>query len=115
MTVRHISLQEETQHLAQQLFRGKTEKVAAFTKRLLDICRRVRGKDSLLIHNPGGWGSNTLEHCMQWERNIVNGISVNIRGHNYDWGYPYVRRRVTDFLETNFSTRKTEDEAGGTL
>ena len=115
MTVSHISIQEEAQHLAQQFFRDQTEKAATLTNRLLDICRRVRGKDFLLIHNPGGWGSNTIEHCMQWERNIVSGISVNIRGHNYDWGYPYVRRRVTNFLETNFSTRHTEDEAGGIL
>ena len=123
MTVSHVSLQEKAQHVAQQLFEDKTEKAAALTNRLLAICRRVRGKDFLLIHNPGGWRSNTMEHCMQWERNIVNGISVNIREHNYDWGYPYVRRQVTAFLETNFGTdnmnnannKKAGSEMGGVL
>ncbi|HEY77786.1 MAG TPA: hypothetical protein G4O09_01580 [Dehalococcoidia bacterium] len=29
---------------------------------------------------------------------------VNVRGHNYDWGYPEVQKQVTDFLRANFGT-----------
>lgn len=258
-------MEEEACYLARQFFEDKSEKAASFTSRLLDTYHRAQGKDFLLIHNPGGWGSDTLEHCLQWEKNIVTGIvatmerlgytyllvqyfrtgnswqerlqdvreqfsffaskakimaaelefitrhidnlkvvligishgagfsnavmqqltrlhqiysielgvffpylprrvitkrtlaldsnglvpdaavrrelmvgvraylaapfrwlkhrlegksvkfssCVNVRGHNYDWGYPYVRRRVVDFLETNFGTKLTLGEGGG--
>ena len=33
---------------------------------------------------------------------------VNVRGHNYDWGYAYVQRRVVGFLEGNFDTTTNE-------
>jgi hypothetical protein len=265
MAIDDLVLQEGACHLARQLFEDKAEMATRFTDRLLDICAQARGRDFLLIHNPGGWGSRTLEHCLWWERNLVTGISatierlgytwllvqhfrtgtnwqeriqdireqfrffatkarilaaeldfitshvdglkviligasqgagfsnsvtqrltrplpvysielgmffphiskrvitertlavdwngivpdaavrrdilagvrayvaaplrwlkhwlkgrpvrftdcVSVRGHNYDWGYPYVRRRVTDFLETNFSTEYVRDEVGG--
>ncbi len=85
MTIDYSVLQEEAHRLACQLFEDKAEMVASFTNRLLDICNRAQGKEFLLIHNPGGWGSNTFEHCMQWERNIVNGISATIERLGHTW------------------------------
>jgi len=80
-----ITLQEEAQYLAQQLFGNETERCTSFTNRFLDICTKAQGKDFLLIHNPGGWGGTSLEHCMRWERSIVEGVSDTIQRLGYSW------------------------------
>jgi hypothetical protein len=85
VTTDYLVLQKEARHLARQLFEDKAEMVTSFTERLLDICDRARGKDFLLIHNPGGWGSRALEQCLRWERNLVNGISATIERLGYTW------------------------------
>ena len=85
MTDNYLALEEEAGKLAQQLFGNETEKCASFTNRLLDICTRAQGKDFLLIHNPGGMGNKTLEHCLQWERSIVEGVSDTIERLGYSW------------------------------
>lgn len=83
MTDDYSALQTEAHHLAQQLFGDKTEKYGSFTTRLLDICTRARGKDFLLIHNPGGWGDAPQEQCLQWERSIVEGVSDTLQRLGY--------------------------------
>ncbi len=84
MTVDFSALPIEANRLAEQLFGSDTKKYASFTSRLLDICHRVQGKDFLLIHNPGGWGGTPIEHCMRWERSIVEGVSDTMErlGHS---------------------------------
>jgi hypothetical protein len=84
MTVDHLVLREEGLHLAQQLFGEQAEMVATFADRLMDTCVRAHGKDFLLIHNPGGWGNNTFERCLQWEKNIVMGISATVEKLGYE-------------------------------
>jgi len=81
----YLALQEEAYHLAEQLLGNKTEKRADFANRLVDICTRAQGKDFLIIRNPGGWGSTYLEHCTQWERSIVEGVSDTIERLGYSW------------------------------
>ena len=81
----YLALQEEARHLAQQLFGNEVEKCASFANRLLDICTRTQGKDFLIIHNPGGWGSAPLEHCLRWERSIVEGVSDTMERLKYSW------------------------------
>lgn len=83
MTDDYPSLKEEARHLAQQLFGNDIKKCARCTNRLLDICTRAQGKDFLIIHNPGGWGSTPLEDCLQWERSIVEGTSATIERLGY--------------------------------
>lgn len=80
-----LALQEEARYLAEQLFDNDSEKVAKFTSRLQDIFTRAQNKDFLLIHNPGGWGTTHLEHCLQWERSIVEGIRATIERLGYTW------------------------------
>jgi hypothetical protein len=80
-----LALQEEAHHLALQLFGNENKKRISFTNRLVDICTRAQGKDFLLIHNPGGWGTTKLEHCLQWERSIVDGISTTLERLGYTW------------------------------
>lgn len=76
-------MREEAHHLAQQLFGNESQKCSDFTNGLLDICTRARGKDFLLIHNPGGWGSTDLEHLLDWERSVVEGIGATIERQGY--------------------------------
>ena len=85
MTDDYSALQMEANYLAQQLFGNETERCAGFTKRLVDICSRAQDKDFLLIHNPGGWGGTPLEHCMRWEKSIVEGVSDTIQRLGHSW------------------------------
>jgi hypothetical protein len=83
MTTDYMALRKEAQVLAQQLFDRQADKVADFTDRLMDIYSRVKGKDFLIIHNPGGWGNRALEQCLQWERSVVTGINNTIEQLGY--------------------------------
>lgn len=74
---------EEAENLAEQLINSDANKRALFTNRLIDICSNTKGKDFLLIHNPGGWGTTHLENCLQWERSIVEGINTTIKELGY--------------------------------
>jgi pimeloyl-ACP methyl ester carboxylesterase len=84
MTAGYAGLQDEAREVARRLFGNREERVAAFTGRVMDTCARARGKDFLLIHNPGGWGNRTFEQCLQWERSVVNGVSAAIEKLGYD-------------------------------
>ena len=77
------TVKEEAGQLARQFFGDDIKKCAGFIDRLIDICSRARGKDFLLIHNPGGWGHTPLEHSLQWERSIVEGIRDVVEGLGY--------------------------------
>ncbi|MBI2329607.1 MAG: hypothetical protein HYU85_08275 [Chloroflexi bacterium] len=79
------TLEKEISHLGQQLFSADLKKRARLTNRLLDICTRAQGKDFLLIHNPGGWGSTPLEDCLQWEKSVIQGICSTIERLGYSW------------------------------
>jgi hypothetical protein len=81
----YLLWREEAYHLAQQLLGNAPQKCNTFTNRLIDICARAEGKDFLLIHNPGGWGSTDLEHLLDWERNVVEGIRATIEQQGHSW------------------------------
>lgn len=78
-----LALREEARYLGQQLFGSKSQKSIDFTDRLLNISTRARGKDFLLVHNSGGWGSAGIDHCLQWERSLVTGVSATIEKLGY--------------------------------
>jgi hypothetical protein len=78
-----LTLQTEANQLAQQLFGSHNKKCTRFASRLLDMCTKAQDKDFLLIHNPGGWGSTPLEHCLEWERSIVEGVKFTIERLGY--------------------------------
>ncbi|MFC1928634.1 hypothetical protein ACFLXK_03390 [Chloroflexota bacterium] len=80
-----LTLQVEANKLAQQLFGSAIKKYVSFTNRLVDTCTRAQGKDFLLIHNPGGFGSTPLEHLLQWERSVVEGVCATIERLGYSW------------------------------
>ena len=82
MTNVNLTLREEAYHLARQLF-GSEEAVTDFANQVLDVCARARGKDFLIVHNPGGWGHARLDQCLGWERSIVEGIKGVIEEMGY--------------------------------
>ena len=94
-----LTLEEEANRLAEQLFQGDTQKRASFTSRLLDICTRAQDKDFLLIHNPGGWGTTHLENLLQWERSIVEGVGATIEKLGYS-------RLLIQYFRTNSGWRE---------
>ncbi len=103
MLVNDIILKEEAGQLAKQLFENDTRKSASFTNRLLDICNRAQRTDFLIIHNPGGWGDTPLENLLQWERNLVEGVSTAIGKLGYSWV-------LVQYFRTNSGWReKTQD------
>jgi hypothetical protein len=75
---------EEVSQLAQRLFVSSEKNRASFTERLWDTYTRAKGKDFLLIHNPGGWGSTPLKECLKWERSVVEGVCTTMEGLGYD-------------------------------
>ncbi|MCX6009753.1 MAG: hypothetical protein NTW48_06960 [Chloroflexi bacterium] len=76
------TLREEAYSLAEQLFESE-ETASDFAKQLLDICARAKGKDFLIVHNPGGWGHAQFDQCLKWERSIVAGIEAVIDDMGY--------------------------------
>lgn len=85
MTDDFLALQEKVDRLAQQLFGDNIKKCARFTKRLVDICTSTKGKDILLIHNPGGYGGTPMENLLEWERSVIEGISATLDQMGCSW------------------------------
>jgi len=83
MTGANLTLREEAYRLAQQLF-GTEEAGTDFANQLLDVCAKARGKDFLIVHNPGGWGHARLNQCLEWEGGIVNGIKAAVEEMGYN-------------------------------
>jgi len=98
-----LTLVEEVNRLAEQLFGDDIKKGANFTGRLLDMCTRAEDKDFLLIHNPGGWGTTRVENLLQWERSIVEGVSTTIEKLGYTWS-------LIQYFRTNSGWRETMED-----
>ena len=83
MTGANLTLREEAYRLAEQLF-GSEEAGSDFANQLMDVCTRAKGKDFLIVHNPGGWGHARLDQCLEWEKGMVTGIKTAIEemGHS---------------------------------
>jgi len=83
MTEQNSALKKDASKLAARLFGGDSSRSAVLINRLVDICTEAKGKDFLLIHNPGGWGNTPLARSQQWERGIVEGISTAVEKLGY--------------------------------
>jgi pimeloyl-ACP methyl ester carboxylesterase len=82
MTSLDLILRKEAYSLAQQLFESE-EKGCDFAEQLLDVCAKAKGKDVLIVHNPGGWGHARLDQCLEWERSIVSGVTAVVEEMGY--------------------------------
>lgn len=76
--IKDLALEKKASYLAEQLFGDDSRKRAGFVRRLLDIYVSAQGKDFLLFHNPGGWGSTPLARTQQWEKSIIEGVGNTI-------------------------------------
>jgi pimeloyl-ACP methyl ester carboxylesterase len=94
-----LNPEEDAGELAEQLFGEDAGKRAWFTGRLLDIYGRVRDRDFLLIHNPGGWGTTPIDELLQWERSIVEGVSTTIEKLGYSCQLVQYFRSGTGYRE----------------
>jgi len=98
MSDANLTLREEAYRLAEQLF--ETEEAGIdFANQLLDVCAKARGKDFLVVHNPGGWGHARLNQCLEWERSIVNGIKTAIEEMGYNLSLTQYFRSGTGWRE----------------
>jgi hypothetical protein len=82
MPVANLTLREEAYHLAEQLF-GSEVAGSDFANQLVNVCTGARGRDFLIVHNPGGWGHARLDQCLGWERSVVTGIKDAMEGMGY--------------------------------
>ena len=82
MTGASLALRKDAYSLAEQLF-GTDEAGSDFANQLVDVCARARGKDFLIVHNPGGWGHVRLDQCLEWERGMLTGIKSAIDEMGY--------------------------------
>ncbi len=80
-----LTLEQEADRVAQELFGKSESRRINLTERLLKTCRDAADKDFLLIHNPGGWGGASLEHCLLWERSVVQGVKDTIARLGYSY------------------------------
>ncbi|MCJ7515311.1 MAG: hypothetical protein MUO89_05020 [Dehalococcoidia bacterium] len=84
VAVADTNLREDACRLARQILKSE-EACDKFAGQLIDVCTRARGKDFLIVHNPGGWGHARLDQCLEWEKGIVAGIQATVQemGHSF--------------------------------
>jgi hypothetical protein len=72
-------------NLAEEIIRDDGIRQAEFIGWLEAAVAKARGKEFLLVHNPGGWGNTVLEDCLDWERSIVEGIIETMSELGRSW------------------------------
>ncbi len=75
ITTTGLTIEEEAELEGRRLFPGNGRKRREFIKHMLSVCRRVEGKEFLVIHNPGGWGGTVLPDLLGWERSVIDGVN----------------------------------------
>ncbi len=84
--------------LAEQLFKDE-HRCSVFANRLVDVCVEAKGKDFLIVHNPGGWGNAHLDQCLEWEKSIVYGIRRVVEEMGYSLSFIQYLRSGKGWLE----------------
>ena len=92
------NLEEESRRFARDTVRNP-ERAEEFSEQLIDTCRKVQGKDFLIVHDPGGWGHARMETCLEWEKGIVNGVAAAIGQMDYSY-------LVTQYFRSSFGWRE---------
>jgi hypothetical protein len=84
MTRDSITIRRDAEQLARKLFKNNKSQVE-FVNQLLGYYAQAEGKDVLIIHNPGGWGSTDTEHLIYWEASVVDGVKVALTKMERNW------------------------------
>jgi hypothetical protein len=77
-------VEEKITHMAQRLFPHNKKKRERLITRLRETITKVRDKDVLVIHSPGGWGNADWETLQDWEKSIVTGVTSTLEKLGYN-------------------------------
>lgn len=80
-----ISLLEDAHALARHFFPKNKKQKAAFINRLIDSYNTAKETDTLIMHNPGGWGFTDIENLIFWERSVVEGLKNTLTKMGRNW------------------------------
>lgn len=83
--IENPAILEDVRKLAGQLFKKESGQKQAFINRVLESYNRVKDKDTLIMHNPGGWGFTDIEHLIYWERSVVEGFKNTLTKMGRNW------------------------------
>lgn len=97
MTGIESDLLVEIERLAERLLGREDGRRAEFVARVMDRYNKAKGKEFLLIHNPGGWGNTRLELCLDWERSIVFGVADTMEELGRTWSLTQYFRSGNSF------------------
>ncbi len=122
MVAEYMTLQDEASELAKHIFGHNTQKRDSFIQKVLEACRTAQGKDIIVMHHPGGWGTTSLPQCLPWERSIISGISQTLEGMGYSYALVQcfrsgqgIREYINDVREQlSFFTHKAKVGAAET-
>jgi hypothetical protein len=70
------SILQDAKTLSAELY-GQSSNAEFYTRQLLSAYIASSDKDLLIIFNPGGWGTRTLEESSDW-MSIINGIKAEL-------------------------------------
>jgi len=76
------SVMDGATSLAAELFGGCREKCDDFINQLLAAYSEAKGKDFVIVFNPGGWGWNLVEESPGWQ-SIFDGIASELESSSY--------------------------------
>lgn len=80
-----VSILEDAQVIARKFFPRDTRQKAAFINRLTGSYAAAKGKDTLIMHNPGGWGCTDIDNLIDWERSVVEGFKNTLTKMQRNW------------------------------
>lgn len=84
----------EAESLADEVAREDASGRADTAHWLENALAQARGKEFLLVHNPGGWGNALLDDLQDWERSIVDGVDATMEELRHSWALvQYFRSR----------------------
>ena len=99
-------LQGEIDHLAWEFLASDDRRRTQFVSWLQNTLSQARGKEFLLIHNPGGWGNAVLKDCLDWERSIVTGVTSTMDELKRTWALVQYFRSGNSFWRHMREIRK---------
>ncbi|MBN1367529.1 MAG: hypothetical protein JW967_06365 [Dehalococcoidales bacterium] len=76
---------EDARTLARRFFPRETKQKEAFINRLVENYVAAKDKDTLIMHNPGGWGCTDIENLIDWERSVVEGFKAALTKMQRNW------------------------------
>ena len=82
---------------AEQVTRRNGVQQADVVGWLENALAQAGGKEFLLVHSPGGWGSTALNDLQDWERSIVDGVVQTMNDLGRSWALVQYLRSADSF------------------